>query len=447
MNGLKQFWASLFLSRRFFHSIAALSILFLLAHFLSGLGPFARIGLWSLVLLIFLDFWALYGVGEGLYGFRTIPDRLSIGDKNPIEASIFSKYRFPIDVRLIDELPAQLQVREGGMHKRLQPGGQHSYQYDVRPVTRGLYGFGRLNVFVSSPLGLWERRYLLAEPVDVPVYPSFLQMRRYELLAASNRLHEAGVKRIRRVGQAMEFEHIREYVVGDDPRRVNWRATANRGELMVNHFQDERAQPLYCLIDMGRVMKMPFDGMTLLDYSINASLVLANVSLTRKDRAGLLTFSHNPGSFVRAEKGVRQLGVLLDRLYALTTDFKETDFGNLYTMVRRRIQRRSLLVLFTNFESMTALVRQLPYLRALNRVHLLVVVFFENTELDLVRHQEAVDTESIYIRTIAEQFAREKEEIARELNRFGIQTILSAPRHLSVNTLNKYLELKARGMF
>jgi uncharacterized protein (DUF58 family) len=147
-----------------------------------------------------------------------------------------------------------------------------------------------------------------------------------------------------------------------------------------------------------------------------------------------------------AEQGVRQLGALLEHLYALKTDFLESDYERLYTAVRRRIKQRSLLLLFTNFESRSALRRQLPFLRALGRVHLLVVIFFENAELDELRSLKPVDTEAVYVRVVAEQFAQEKHEIVMELRRHGIQTIFSRPGDLSVNTLNKYLELKARGL-
>ena len=447
MKRFLQRWRAFYLTRRFFIALAGVILLLLGSYFLPALQVAANAGIWVLLVLTVMDAWALFKQGDGLTGDRVVPDRLSNGDDNPVSITVLSRYAFPVSLEIIDERPLQFQFREPGFRHSLKPGGELSMEYTVHPVERGLYGFGRLNVYAASPLGLVRRRYRLAEDVDRPVYPSFLRLRHYELMAASNRLHEVGVKRIRRIGQAMEFEQIREYVTGDDPRRVNWPATARRGDLMVNQYQDERAQPLYCLIDMGRVMKMPFDGMSLLDYSINTSLVLSSVALNRQDRAGLITFSRQVENHVRAEKGMRQLGVLMESLYALTTDFAESDFERLYVDVRRRLPHRSLLILYTNFESMTALARQLPYLRALNRVHLLVVVFFENTELLTLRTRKPADTESIYIRTIAEQFAREKEEVVRELGRYGIQSILSTPHNLSIDTLNKYLELKARGMF
>src|SRR6187549_2637741 len=135
-------------------------------------------------------------------------------------------------------------------------------------------------------------------------------MRRYQLMAATNRLQESGTQRLRKLGQSMEFEQIKEYVRGDDYRNINWKATARRGgELMVNNYTDERSQQIYCLINKGRVMKMPFNGMTLLDYAINASLVLSNVALVKQDKAGLITFEKNLDTFLLADKKPTQMNL------------------------------------------------------------------------------------------------------------------------------------------
>jgi uncharacterized protein (DUF58 family) len=279
----------------------------------------------------------------------------------------------------------------------------------------------------------------------VPVYPAFLQMRRYELMAISNRLTEAGIKKIRRIGHNLEFELVREYVAGDDVRTINWKATARKVQLMVNQYQDERSQNVYSLIDKSRVMEMPFQGMTLLDYAINASLVMSNIALRKSDKAGLLTFQDKVNTFLPASRSNRQLATILEVLYNQKTSFREADFSAVYSQVRSKINQRSLLLLFTNFESIYGMERQLPFLRSLARYHLLVVIFFENTELNTLISQPARSTREIYHKSIAEKFALDKKLIVKTLTQNGIHTILTSPEKLTVNTLNKYLELKARG--
>jgi uncharacterized protein (DUF58 family) len=213
---------------------------------------------------------------------------------------------------------------------------------------------------------------------------------------------------------------------------------------MVNNFTDEKSQQVYCVIDKGRVMKMPFDGLSLLDYAINATLVLSRVALIRQDKAGLLTFSDQIGTFLPAGRKGVQMRNILEILYNQQTRWQETDYERLYALVRTRITQRSLIVLFTNFESLSGLERQMPFIRAIAKKHLLLVVFFENTGLQQVTQTTAEDIEGVYLKTIAEKFAYEKRLIVKELNQHGIATILTAPENLTVQTVNKYLEIKAR---
>ena len=345
---------------------------------------------------------------------------------------------------VIDELPEQFQERNWLRKAKVENNASYEIEYSLKPLIRGEYEFGNINVFVHGPLRLVKRRLIFPARKTVKVYPSFIQMRRYHLLAVSNRLQEAGVKRIRKLGHSMEFEQIKEYVRGDDFRTINWKATARKETLMINNYTDERSQQIYCVINKGRVMKMPFDGMSLLDYAINASLVLSNVALVKQDKAGLITFAENLDTFIQADKKTTQMSLLLETLYKQQTHFLEADFEKLFSVIRNRITNRSLLLLFTNFESLESLQREMPALKRIARYHLLVVVFFENTELKALITMTAKKLEDIYIKTIAEKFAFEKRLMVKELHKNGILSILTTPENLTVNTINKYLELKTR---
>ncbi|MGI4760899.1 MAG: DUF58 domain-containing protein [Janthinobacterium lividum] len=447
---------SFFLTKRFFYLCTALIAGFVAAFFLPWLlGPLQLL-LGVAALLTLLDALLLYAPAGGaspVFGRRALGEKLSNGDDNDVQLFLENRYRFGIQVEVIDEIPHQFQRRDVLFEARIQPGQTQIITYQLRPTKRGEYAFGALNVYAASPLRLVRRRFRFGrEGQVVPVYPSFLQMRQYELLAIHNRLTEVGVKRIRRVGQSMEFEQIRPYASGDDPRTINWKASARRATgggsdtLVVNHFQDERAQQVYCLIDKGRVMRMPFAGLSLLDYAINATLVLSNIALLKHDKAGLITFANKPGATVPAERRAGHLRTLLEVLYRQKTQYLETDYELLYATVRARIKQRSLLVLFTNFETLPGLERQLPYLRALSKAHLLLVVFFENTELRTFVEAPAETTADVYNQTIAEKFQQDKRQIVLELQRYGIHALLTPPQQLTANTINKYLEFKARGL-
>jgi uncharacterized protein (DUF58 family) len=389
------------------------------------------------------DYFLLYRT-NGIFAQRSHAERLSNGDENTIHIHFENRYPFPISLNVIDEIPHQFQKRDVNFFLSLQSGDKKFISYQLRPVKRGEYEFGYTRVYASTALGLLRRRYNLGQPANVPVYPSYIQMRRYQLMAISNRLSEIGVKKVRSLGHTMEFEQIKEYVIGDDYRTVNWKATARKGQLMVNNYTDEKSQQVYCVIDKSRVMKMPFEGLSLLDYSINASLVLSNVALLKQDKAGIISFAEKISSFLPADKKLSQMQSVLEVLYNQKTRYLESDFEKLYVLIKRKVTQRSLIVLFTNFESLSGMRRQLPYLRKIAADHLLVTVFFENTELDSLLDEHAKNIKQVYTKAVAEKFASEKQQIVAELKQHGIMTILTAPKNLTVNTLNKYLEIKAR---
>lgn len=442
---MKQFFKHTYLTFRFFLVAMAFVALYILAYIYQGLLSIVSALFFVAIGLVVVDLISLFKQ-TGISASRILPEKLSNGDDNPIEISLQNNYNFTTDLLLIDELPFQYQKRDFEINTQLNKNDQKKINYTLRPLERGEYCFGNLNIYANSPIGLVTRRFQFAKDAMVPNYPSFLQLRKYMLLAFSNKLFEYGLKKIRRIGHTMEFEQIKDYVNGDDIRNINWKATAKRNHLMVNQFQDERSQPIYSVIDKGRSMKMPFEGLSLLDYAINATLVISNVALKKQDKAGMFTFSRKVENKVVAERRPSQMNKILETLYNVNTDFSESDFSRLYIDIKRSLTQRGLLLLYTNFETLDALHRQLPYLKAIAKNHLLVVVFFENTELHKLTQVEASNTFEIVQKTVAEKFMYEKKLIVNELQKHGIQSILTAPEHLTINTINKYLEIKARGL-
>lgn len=419
---------------------------FLLSFILEELLIVAKSAFYLGITLLFLDVILLFLSKGKVMASRNVPDKLSNGDENPILIQFQNQYLFSVKVKIIDELPFQFQKRDFEYTNQLKTGEKKSFKYTVRPTERGVYGFGNLNVFASSPVGFLAKKLTYGQHREVPVYPSFLQLRKYDLLAFSNQLLTQGLKKIRRIGHTMEFEQIKDYIQGDDIRNINWKATAKKGQLMVNQFQDEKSQPIYSVIDKGRVMKMPFEGLSLLDYAINATLVISNIALKKNDKAGMFSFSNFVENRVVAERRSSQMNLILETLYNLQTNFVESDFSRLYIEVKRNLPQRSLLLLYTNFETLDALHRQLPYLQAIAKQHLLVVIFFKNTELISFADKNAKTTQEIFEQTIAEKFIYEKQLVVNELRKYGIQTILTRPEELTINTINTYLEIKAKGL-
>jgi len=437
---------SLYINPLFFRILIGIGGVFFISFFVKWLFYVAFVLLLASVLITFIDIFILYYSKNGIETGRELPDKLSNGDENIIRISLKNNYPIPVFLDIIDEIPFQFQKRDFLIQVHLGENKKKEIEYSLRPTQRGEYFFGKLNVYVKSPVRLVSRRYISGENAYVATYPSFIQLRKYDIMAFSNQLFGYGLKRIRRIGHTMEFEQIKEYVQGDDMRTINWKATSKKNSLMVNQYQDEKSQPVYQVIDTGRSMQMPFRGMSLLDYAINSTLALSNIVLKKQDKAGMLTLSKKAGNYVAAERRAGQMHRLMELLYHVETDFLESDFSRLYVDTKQLITQRSLVMLYTNFTTMDALNRQLSYLKGIARNHLLIVVFFDNTELNQLITKETKNVQEVYDKVIAEKFAFEKRLIVRELTQHGIQSILTQPENLTMDTINKYLELKARGM-
>ncbi len=444
MKFYKKYIGDLFITARFYWVVSICIILFITSFYYPPIFILPKICWYLILALVGIDYLFLFIMGRHPQAKRLMAERFSNGDENKITLQVTNAMPFDVDMEIIDELPVQFQKRDWQINSRFKAGQQKNISYSVRPVERGEYYFGNSILYVKSRLGLIMRRHTVPAEAMVQVYPSFMQLRKYELLSRTTIQTEHGSKRLRKMGHSMEFEQIKEYVRGDDIRTINWKATARKAGLMVNNYSDEKSQQVYCIIDKGRLMKMPFGNLSLLDYAINSTLVLSNVCLQKQDKVGLITFANKMGNLLAADRKPIQKANILQLLYNQETAYLESDFEMLYLQVRSRVKQRSLLILFTNFESLSGLKRQLPYLRSMAKYHLLLVVFFENTELTKMAATDAANLEEVYVKTIAEKFACEKRLIVKELLNHGILSILTPPEHLTVNAINKYLELKAR---
>ena len=437
---------NIFLTNRFFFLFGGVIASFVLSFSFGFLFPVAQTLFVLACMLVIVDISLLFNESVVLKCRRRLPKLFSLGDPNAVKLELHNQSNQLLKLKIIDELPFQFQRRDFQISVSLKADEKNIIRYELTPVERGEYAFGKVNIFLSSLLGLVQRRYVHDYPMEIAVYPSIIQMKNFELRAFDRISHHKGIKKIRRLGHSYEFEQIKNYVRGDDYRSVNWKASSRRAQLMVNQYQDERAQQVYNVIDKSRSMKMPFNGLSLMDYAINTSLVISNIALQKYDRAGLLTFSDKIGTTIKAEKKANQLNKILTALYKEKERPLEANYELLFHASRKIIKGRSLLLLYTNFESFYALERVMPILRRINNIHLLVVVFFENTEIKAFAREEVNTTEDIYYQTVAQKFISEKVQMVQKLRQYGIQAILTKPEELSINAINKYLELKSRGL-
>ncbi len=426
-----------------FGLVACLLVLGALSRWVFGLALFAG---GAFLILVVVDYALLYFTKGFIHAERKMSERLSMGDDNPIRTEVFNGFKRSVQIRMVDDLPYQLQIRNFSIIEKIKAGEKKVMKYAVRPQTRGIYDFGDVNVFVSTDLlGLLQRRIIIDQRTQAKVYPSLIHMKEIELKSISKISVNQGVKKMRRLGHSYEFEQIKIYVQGDDYRSINWKATGRNQTLMINQYEDEKSQPIYFAIDKGRNMRMPFNGLSLVDYAVNSTLAISNVALQKSDKVGLLTFDKDFDDFIKAENKRGQLSMILSQLYNLKQKDVDANFNALYQGIKRSVRQRSLIFLYTNCNTLHSLQRMKPILSLINKQHLLVTILFENSEISKLALKKPTTLEEIYENTIAEKFLYEQQLIASELNGLGIQTIVSKPEDLSINTINKYLELKSQG--
>lgn len=435
----------LYLSDRMFYALSIVIGLFLLGFAFQFIFYLALTSLSLVALATLYDAWTLYKqpITEAR---RSVADVLSLNETVKIRVDVKNNSAMAIRATILDEIPFQFRLRDYSVSLTLAGYAEETIEYTLKPQIRGEYAFASVHVFVQSSIGLISKKETHPLHKQVAVFPSILQMGRQELVALNHPSFIQGENKNRKLGQSYEFDQIKVYVPGDDTRNINWKATSTMNEVMVNCYEDERSQQIYSVIDKSRVMKMPFNGLTLVDYAINAALAFSNIVLKKQDKAGLILFSKHIGGFLKADRGPRHLKKIMYALYKEKYDYSEANYELLYSSIKRNIPNRSLIFLYTNFDSFYALERNLPVLKLMNRNHLLVVVFFENEELKDYARSEARTLKDIYQITIARKTILEKNQIYKELQKHGIQAIQCTPETLSANTINKYLELKTRGM-
>ncbi|MEJ6598624.1 MAG: DUF58 domain-containing protein [Crocinitomicaceae bacterium] len=433
------------LTRWFFALFSGVIILYIVAYSVPVMEFIANVVLASLIGLTAIDALLVFTSANPIVVTRDVNARLNLGDDNKVVLTVRNTTPQPINFSLIEGYPVEMQDRKTVLKGTLLPEKEKVFEYQYDASQRGKFEFGDVFIIIRSMFFMASRGVTIPLKQDVHVYPSVLQMKKYELLVFQQQKTSSGIKKIRRLGNNSEFEQIKNYVQGDDLKSINWKATSRRNELMVNQYQEEKSQSIYCIIDKSRNMQMDFDGLSLLDYSINSSLVFSNIALRKGDKAGLITYSDKIGTLLAAEKSAGQMRRIHESLYNQKTQFKESNFEILYQSIRQTIRSRSLLVLFTNFETEFSMRRAIPMLRRLNQKHVLVVIFFQNSELQEIAYQPSKNIKEVYTSVVAERMISLKSKIARELRQNGIQTVLTIPSELSVNTINKYLELKAKG--
>jgi len=403
------------------------------------------VGLYLLLLIaLFLADWRLAGPIERFDLRREHDNRLSLGAENLIRLSLRHHGRQPLTFWLRDEPPDQFRIQQRILQGTALPRVTWQDGYHVRPLRRGDYQFGNLNLRWVGPLGLVIRQGQLAAAGPVKVYPNLLDVRRYDLFLRRNRLQELGLRHSRQFGEGTEFERLREYLPDDEYRRINWKATARRHRPVTVEYQTERSQNIITVLDIGRMMQSPVADMAKLDYVVNAALLLAYVATGKGDKVGLTSFADQVTHFLAPKQGRGQFYRMLELLYAVEAQPVEPDYARALSYLGLKQRKRALVVLFTDLSGGLSMEQLVQHAALLAQRHLLLVVTISDPDIVAAAGQRPLDSAAVYQRAAATELLQERQVVLSTLQRRGVHTLDVPANQLSMAVINRYLELKGR---
>jgi len=375
---------------------------------------------------------------------RRMDARLVLGVDNRITLRLHNPTGRRVHVAIRDDLPPGWEAEPDELEVTLPPYARREVSYTVVPSRRGRFEFGDVHLRLqgSTRLGAAIVRVDAAE--EARVYPNVLGPRRYEMAARLGDLRHVGFRNVRRAGGGGEFEQLREYVRGDPYRDVDWKSTAKRLRPVTRVYTQERSQQVIIAIDAGRMMATRLGDISKLDHAINAALLLAYVALRQGDRVGLIVFADVVRGFVPPGRGQGQYRKLLEALYHVEAQATYVDFRRLVEMVQIRVPRRALLVLFSDLLDETHARPLVEHATILRRKHLPVCVTMHDPAAETLADRPAGRVDEVYRRAAAADVLAEREALKAHLRKSAVGLVEAPPGELSVATVNRYLEIKAR---
>jgi len=364
----------------------------------------------------------------------------SLDKHHPITLNVTNHSGRPLLVWIRDGVPPSLRPEPDGFKLRIAPRSRALLSYRVTPARRGAFEFPRVYLRVRSRFGMWVRYFDWAVTSQLHVYPDMQQLRQYAVLARTDRLSLMGVRRVRRIGQDNEFERLRDYTQDDNFKHIDWRTTARRRKLTVREFQRNQSQRLIFLIDCGRMMTNTVQGLSLLDHSLNAMLMLSYVALSHGDSVGLLCFDDEIRTFVPPRSGGRQMNRLLHGSFDRFPRRVESRYDQAFLYLAQHCRKRSLVVLISNVIDEVNAHQIRDHLSAQAGKHLPLAVLLRDHGVF-----DAADSPAdLYRAAAAADLLTWRQRVLSELGGRGVLTLDVFPDELTAPLVNRYLSIKAR---
>lgn len=409
-------------------------------------------GLWSVVLGLDLLV-GLLAVADVVLArevriklWREVPLKLSVGAANKVELHLINQGSRGAHVRIKDDVPPELTAEPELTELFLDAKTRVKVVYRATPSKRGRFHFADLTLRVLGPLGLLWHERVVAAGEDVSVFPDLRGASRLLLSDAVLDFVNLGLRQLRRDGRGSEFARLRDYAQGDSVREVDWKATARRGRPVTRVMESERSQSVLICVDAGRAMAAQVDGLTKLDHAVNAALFLAFVAVRNGDRVGLVVFADGVKAYLAPAAGRTQYRKIVDTLYSARPHLTYVDYLALFKELHVRLRRRSMLCVFTDFLDEDQASTLVGPMHRLARRHVALCLSVKDTALHSLLRTRPQDAEVAFQHAVASELLWEREQMKSRIGQEGVQMIDVHPEELSLAAVNRYLEIKARGV-
>ncbi len=372
------------------------------------------------------------------------PGQLSLGEANTVYWHIGSRWRGRLRIQLRRDVDEGITAEPDLLSAIVPPAGHVDLTQRLRPARRGRLNLGAIHMRYHTALGLCIRQFRIEQPHAVKVFPSVANLHRYDLAVRQHRRTELGQVRQRQRGQGRIFESLREYVPGDEPGDIAWKATARRRRLMVRNYEVDRGQHIVILLDCGRLMLPQVDNLSRLDYAINASLLLTYAAMKQGDAIGMLAFHNEVRRYLPPRRGRAALSRMNEALYTLEPEPIESDYDGACRYLGLRHRKRSLIVCFTDVIDRDVSADLLGHLARFARRHVAVCVTIRNLELEATAAQHAESVDDCFARAVAIDMLNHRQTALAAMRRCGVGVLDLPPAGITPGVLQHYLKLKQR---
>ncbi|MCX7746630.1 MAG: DUF58 domain-containing protein [Clostridia bacterium] len=395
-----------------------------------------------LAALLIVDFMITPGA-KAFEVTRVCDEKFSLGIENHILIKVRNRSAYKVLFLVRDDIPPYLKLCRNFSIISARPFAESEGGYSIIPEKRGEFKFGNIYLKCSGVLKLCSKTLEYDQRRSYKVYPNLRDLRKYSIAAISKSHFLYGTKKAKGYGIGSEFESLREYNDGDDYRKINWMATARAGKFIVNNYEPEKNQQIFIMLDSSRVMNSEINYIKKLDYSINASFLLAEIATKKGDNTGLIVFDNEVRRFIKPGKGSSHFNLIAENLYNVEENLVTADYKGALMYLNKNQMRRSLLCIFTelfNVEEASLLVSSL---KSVAKNHVPLIITIKDMRLYEIMKDDIKNTNDVFVKAAAMKLIQERERIQKLFFDSGIACLDVPPDKLSIELVNKYLNMKS----